>query len=241
LVASSTRPRLKYVSRGRGKHRVMTGMEFMARLAAIIAPPWYPLVRYGGVLAPRSKWRRDVVPKPREKRDACAPVREPSPVSRAGRTKPTVAGGPVAPAEPAHSPMEKGTADERRPGVAATAIAAAPRPGATARPGDVIRLAPNILSVQHWDRLLGGLLYATSPRVDWALLLRRSFSVDILECPKCHGRLRVVAVITEREPVQRILAHLGMPTDPPPLARARDPTDDLDDDEAAAQLRLDLA
>lgn len=31
--------RLKYVDRGRrGKHRVMTGIEFMARLAAIIAP-----------------------------------------------------------------------------------------------------------------------------------------------------------------------------------------------------------
>src|SRR5208282_1956534 len=86
---------------------------------------------------------------------------------------------------------------------------------------DVVRLAPNVISVRHWDRLLGGLLYATSPRVDWATLLRRSFSVDVLECPKCHGRLRVVAVVTEREPVQRILAHLGLPTEPPPVARAR--------------------
>ncbi len=34
-----------------------------------------------------------------------------------------------------------------------------------------------------------------------------------------------VAVITEREPVRRILAHLGMPTDAPPVARARDPTE----------------
>jgi hypothetical protein len=66
----------------------------------------------------------------------------------------------------------------------------------------------------------GGLLYATSPRVDWASLLRRSFSVDVLECPKCRGRLKVVAVITEREPVQRILAHLGLPTDAPPVAPA---------------------
>jgi hypothetical protein len=33
----------------------------------------------------------------------------------------------------------------------------------------------------------------------------------------------VLAVITEREPVQRILAHLGVPTENPPLARARDP------------------
>jgi hypothetical protein len=35
--------RLTYVGRGRGKHRVMTPMEFMARLAAIICPPRYPL------------------------------------------------------------------------------------------------------------------------------------------------------------------------------------------------------
>jgi hypothetical protein len=104
----------------------------------------------------------------------------------------------------------------------------------------VIQLAPNIISVKHWDRLLGGLLYAVQPRVDWATLLRRSLSVDVLECPKCHGRLRVVAVITEREPVQRILAHLGLPTEPPPVARARDPTDDVGDDEAPAQLALGL-
>jgi hypothetical protein len=110
----------------------------------------------------------------------------------------------------------------------------------TPGPGDVIQLAPNIISVKHWDRRLGGPLYAVQPRVDWATLLRRSLSVDVLECPKCHGRLRVVAVITEREPVQRILAHLGLPTEPPPVARARDPTDDVGDDEAPAQLALGL-
>ena len=109
------------------------------------------------------------------------------------------------------------------------------------RPGDVIQLAPNIISVKHWDRLLGGLLYAVRPRVDWALLLRRSLSVDVLECAKCHGRLRVIAVITEREPVRRILMHIGLPTEPPPIAHARDPTDDAGDDEAPAQLALGLA
>ncbi len=117
----------------------------------------------------------------------------------------------------------------------------APRPQSPVRPGEVIMLAPNILSVQHWDRLLGGLLYATSARVDWASLLRRSFSVDVLECPKCHGRLRVVAVITEREPVRRILSHLDMPTEAPPPSRARDPTDEPDGDPASEQLGLDFA
>ncbi|MGO9835902.1 MAG: hypothetical protein ACLP1X_16995 [Polyangiaceae bacterium] len=52
--------------------------------------------------------------------------------------------------------------------------------------------------------------------------------------------LRVLAVITEREPVCRILAHLGMSPDAPAIARARDPTDDLDD-ESAGQLGLGLA
>src|SRR4051812_48700629 len=35
--------------------------------------------------------------------------------------------------------------------------------------------------------------------MDWATLLRRSFALDVLECPKCHDRLRVLAVITERD------------------------------------------
>ena len=52
----------------------------------------------------------------------------------------------------------------------------------------------------------------------------------------------MLAVITEREPVRRILAHLGVPTDAPPVARARDPTDDdLDDVEPPGQLVLGLA
>jgi hypothetical protein len=98
-----------------------------------------------------------------------------------------------------------------------------------------------VLSVRHWDRLMGGALYAASTRIDWASLLRRSLDVDVLQCPKCQGRLRVLAVITEREPVRRILAHLGVPTDAPPVARARDPTDDLDDVEPQDQLVLGLA
>jgi hypothetical protein len=54
------------------------------------------------------------------------------------------------------------------------------------------------------------------------------------------GRLRVLAVITEREPVARILSHLGMPTAAPPVARARDPSDDVDDEEQRGQLELAL-
>jgi hypothetical protein len=234
--------RLKYVDRGRrGKNRVMTGIEFMARLAAIIAPPRYPLVRFAGVLAPRSAWRREVVPKPRERRDACEAARtqKPAPAERRLERKTGDARG--APARRAPSPPEASNTD-RGPAMSANDVAmsaAVLRPAPVA--DDVMRLSPNVISVRHWDRLLGGLLYATSPRVDWATLLRRSFSVDVLECPKCHGRLRMITVITEREPARRILAHLGLPTDPPSVGRARDPTDDADEAGDDGQLALGLA
>jgi hypothetical protein len=55
--------RVKYAGRG-GTHRVMTPIEFLARLAALVPPPRYPLVRYHGVLAPHATWRSAVVPKP---------------------------------------------------------------------------------------------------------------------------------------------------------------------------------
>jgi hypothetical protein len=50
--------RIKKVAHGaREKVRVMTPLDFLARLSALIPPPRYPLVRYHGVLAPGSKWR----------------------------------------------------------------------------------------------------------------------------------------------------------------------------------------
>ena len=38
--------RIKKLRGGRAKHRVMTPLEFLARLAAIVPPPRYPLLRY---------------------------------------------------------------------------------------------------------------------------------------------------------------------------------------------------
>jgi hypothetical protein len=35
---------------------VMTPMEFMARLAALVPPDYVPMVRYHGVFASRSTW-----------------------------------------------------------------------------------------------------------------------------------------------------------------------------------------
>ena len=61
---------LKVLRKGH-THRVMTPMDFMARLAALIPRPKIPLVRYHGVFASRSSWRPLVTPKP--PREAATP------------------------------------------------------------------------------------------------------------------------------------------------------------------------
>ena len=57
----------------------------------------------------------------------------------------------------------------------------------------------------------------------FAELMRRVFGIDILRCAVCRARRRLVSVITQRSVVVRILAHLGLATDPPPIQPARAP------------------
>ena len=70
-------------------------------------------------------------------------------------------------------------------------------------------VAPNVLSMAHWARLLDGELYAAQPRMDWARLVRRTFDIDVMECAKCGGRLVVRAVVTAPESIAKILASLA--------------------------------
>ena len=58
---------------------------------------------------------------------------------------------------------------------------------------------------------------------EWADLLRRVFAIDILACPDCGGRLRLLATIEDRAVVETILTHLGLPVDPPRPSPARTP------------------
>src|SRR5581483_5480648 len=53
--------------------------------------------------------------------------------------------------------------------------------------------------------------------------MRRTFGVDVLACPRCGGRLRLVALIDQASVIQRILRHLGLPTDVPEPRPARPP------------------
>ena len=57
----------------------------------------------------------------------------------------------------------------------------------------------------------------------WAELLRRTFALDVLACPKCEGRMRLLAMVTDDESVRRYLRALGEPTDVPARSPARGP------------------
>jgi hypothetical protein len=63
----------------------------------------------------------------------------------------------------------------------------------------------------------------TMYRLPWADLLRRVFLVDALECPRCKGRMRIVAAVMEATAVERMLRHLGHEPRAPTLTPARAP------------------
>ena len=51
-----------------------------------------------------------------------------------------------------------------------------------------------------------------------------------LACPQCGGELKIVAFLTEADPIQRILIHIGEPATPPRIAPTRGPPDWLEAD-----------
>ena len=53
--------------------------------------------------------------------------------------------------------------------------------------------------------------------------MRRTFGFDVLACPRCGGRLRLIALIEQANVIQRILRHLGLPTELPEPRPARAP------------------
>jgi hypothetical protein len=55
----------------------------------------------------------------------------------------------------------------------------------------------------------------------WAPLMSRIFAVDLLACPRCGGRMRILADIEDPSVARKILDYLGLPSRPPPVAPAR--------------------
>ena len=62
----------------------------------------------------------------------------------------------------------------------------------------------------------------------WAQLLRRVFAIDVLQCDRCGGRMRIVAAIHSSEAIRAILECLGLPSRAPPIAPAVDEREQWD-------------
>jgi hypothetical protein len=56
--------------------------------------------------------------------------------------------------------------------------------------------------------------------LDWAALFRRVYAVDVLQCPNCQGRLKVLAFLSDGSTVKKVLTHLGLPWELAPRAPA---------------------
>ena len=200
--------------------RTLVTLECLGRLAAMVPPPRYPLLRLHGVLGPRHGWRARVVPRPPESHARC---------TKAARKKAEASGTEEARPQSAAF-VEQGAAVVSRGELLSLA---APRgtgeAALVARPdvlaistlletGDAAQVAPNILSIAHCNRILGGELYAPLSRVDWATLLRRTFDVDVKSCAACGGLMTVRAVVTDPASIAKLLGALGRPRAPPVAA-----------------------
>jgi len=56
--------------------------------------------------------------------------------------------------------------------------------------------------------------------------MRRAFDADVLECPRCAGRMVVLATIEDPAVIRRILTHLGLSMEGGEPLPARAPPED---------------
>ena len=57
----------------------------------------------------------------------------------------------------------------------------------------------------------------------WAELLARTFAVDVLQCPKCSGRMKLIAMVTDPKSVRAYLRGIGESCDVPERSPSRGP------------------
>jgi hypothetical protein len=74
------------------------------------------------------------------------------------------------------------------------------------------------------DAIAADAAQAAPPRYyEWAKLMRRAFDIDVLACPRCGGRLRLLGLIEDPHAVRAILESLTISADladraPPEIA-----------------------
>ena len=136
--------RLRHKWRNGATHVLFEPLDLIAKLAALVPPPRFNLVRYHGIFAPASSWRSQVVP--------------------------FVPGS--------NEEKERAGKDDRK-------------------------------------------INCCHPRnYSWSELLRRVFEWDVLRCPECGNRMRILCAINPPDAIRKILDCLGLPSRPPPISPA---------------------
>jgi len=210
-------------------HRILTPVELLARIAALIPPPRHPFLRYHGVLAPSSKWRSAIVPRPpnEDSSPAHSPKSKPSAHSQGSdRHRQHSLAGAAPERGCARNPGATAAAPSAPPTAPPTAASARPPPPPPPIAGP--RRAPfAVLTAAHRARLAEGELLARSARLEWSKLLRRTFAAEVLVCPRCHGQARIIAAVQDPADAERFLAALRELSAP-----VSSGVHDLDDDES---------
>ena len=57
----------------------------------------------------------------------------------------------------------------------------------------------------------------------WAELLARTFAVDVFACPRCQGRMKLLAIVKDPTSIARYLPKAGEPTEAPHRSPKRGP------------------
>jgi hypothetical protein len=144
---------LRHRWRNGATHVIFEPLDLIAKLAALVPPPRFNMVRYHGIFGPASRWRAQIVPLDSGETDCIH-----YPVGKSGKRK------------------------KRR------------------------------------DEEGEGKLNNSHPRnYSWSELMLRVFELDVLKCPECGGRMRILCAINPPAAIKKILDCLGLPTRPPPV------------------------
>jgi hypothetical protein len=183
----------------------MDPLSLLCRLAAMVPTPRMHTVRYGGVLAPASKWRPLVVPAPPPAQggdglatDLPAAATTTATTAADGLAHPTATRSSALTTQAPQAPHPRDLADSAVATSSCGSVPGSPCSTTERKPTHRCRWRP------------------------WAQLLARTFREELGNC-RCGGRMKLRAIVTRPKSVRRILQRLGEPTDPPARAPARSP------------------
>ena len=67
----------------------------------------------------------------------------------------------------------------------------------------------------------------------WGNLIARIYEINPLECPRCHGQMRIISFVTELKEISEILVAIGERQSKPKVMPARAPPGYFRDEEGS--------